>query len=374
MITVTLTGIAHGGSAVGRVDGRVVFVRGAIPGETVRAQITGEGRKGRFLTAETTEVLHASPDRVPAPCPVAGQCGGCDFQHVSIPRQHELKAQVLVEQLQRLGGVEVDVPVVPAIPDAVGWRTRMRFAAGDDGWGLHRHNSHEVVPLRHCPIATDGVNHALADAATGDPGSQLVVAQGADEVVACEQPGPTPGPLVEQAAGRTWLVEPTGFWQAHVQAPDVLVAAVAPHVADAECWWDLYCGVGLFAGSLARPGVRVSAVEGDRRAARLARRNLADLDVDVHMADVQTWLDHSHTVAPADVIVLDPPRSGAGRAVTTALTQTTSQRLVYVACDPAALGRDVGLLRSNGWHLESVTGYDLFPMTHHVEAVALLAR
>lgn len=376
MITVTLTGIAHGGSAVGRVDGQVVFVRGAIPGETVTARLTGEGRRGRFLTAQTVDVIDPSPDRVTPPCPVAGICGGCDFQHVAITRQRQLKSQVLTEQLQRLGGVSLDVPVAAADPDALGWRTRMRFAAATTGeWGLRRHNSHDVVAIERCPIATEGVNHALADAPGSAAGSQLVIAEGADEVVACEQPGPLPGTLVERAAGRQWLVEATGFWQAHIEAPDMLVAAVAPHVADADRWWDLYCGVGLFAGALARPGVPVAAVEGDRRAGRMARRNLADLpDVRVHVADVQKWLPQGSRTWPPDVVVLDPPRTGVGREVVSLLSASAAGRLVHVACDPAALGRDVGYFRSEGWRVESVTGYDLFPMTHHVEAVAVLVR
>lgn len=376
MITVTLTGIAHGGSAVGRVDGQVVFVRGAIPGETVTATVTGQGRKGRFLNAETVAVLDASPDRVTPPCPAAGVCGGCDFQHITPGRQRSLKSQVLTEQLERLGGVTVDVPVLAADPDALGWRTRMRFAAGTDGaWGLRRHNSHEVVDLTFCPIATDGVNHALADATAAPAGAELVIAEAADEVVACVRPGQVPGTVTEIAAGREWQVGMTGFWQAHRQAPDVLVAAVAPHVAQARSWWDLYCGVGLFAGALARPGVPVNAVEGDRRAAGLARKNLGDRpDVRVHTADVRQWLARPQKVASPDTIVLDPPRSGVGREVISSLSATAAQRLVYVACDPAALGRDVAYLRADGWVLQSVTGYDLFPMTHHVEAVAVLQR
>ena len=376
MITVTLTGIAHGGSAVGRVDGQVVFVRGAIPGETVTAEVTGEGRKGRFLNAETVAVLDPSPDRVTAPCPVAGVCGGCDFQHITPARQRSLKSQVLAEQLQRLGGVTVDVPVVAADPDALGWRTRMRFAAGADGrWGLRRHNSHEVVGLTSCPIATEGVNHALADATDAEVGSELVIAEAADEIVACVRPGQAPGTVTEVAGGRHWQVGMTGFWQAHRQAPDVLVAAVAPYVSEAQTWWDLYCGVGLFAGALARPGVRITAVEGDRRAAGLARKNLADLpDVRVHTADVGQWLSRAKPAESPDTIVLDPPRSGVGRDVVAGLTSADAQRLVYVACDPAALGRDVAYLRAQGWELRSVTGYDLFPMTHHVEAVAVLQR
>ena len=229
--------------------------------------------------------------------------------------------------------------------------------------------------LTSCPIATEGVNHALADATDAEVGSELVIAEAADEIVACVRPGQAPGTVTEVAGGRQWQVGMTGFWQAHRQAPDVLVAAVAPYVSEAQTWWDLYCGVGLFAGALARPGARITAVEGDRRAAGLARKNLADLpDVRVHTADVGQWLSRAKPAESPDTIVLDPPRSGVGRDVVAGLTSADAQRLVYVACDPAALGRDVAYLRAQGWELRSVTGYDLFPMTHHVEAVAVLQR
>lgn len=380
LLTVPVTTMAHGGHAVGRVDGQVVFVRHAIPGETVTARVTGQGRKGRYLTADAVEVLTASSDRVSPPCPVAAECGGCDFQHISLSRQRELKATVLSEQLQRLGGVEMAVPVLAADDSGTGWRTRMRFVADDDGrWGLRRHGSHAVVPLQHCVIATENVNAALADAPAGIPGSELVVVDQPDGAVTQLVPGGDPVSVVAQAGGRRWQVAATGFWQTHRAAAQTLVAAVGPHVAGADSWWDLYCGVGLFAGSLAADGQNVTGVEGDRRAARLARRNLRDLpNVRIEAADVGPWVaahgsSRSATDQP-DVIVLDPPRRGAGRAVVTGLTQTTATKLVYVACDPAALGRDVGYLREDGWTVAAVTGFDLFPMTHHVEAVAVLSR
>lgn len=371
-----LTGMAHGGRAVGRLDGRVVFVRGGIPGETVAVEVTGEGRRGRFLEADVIEVVDPSPDRVVPPCPLAGTCGGCDLQHIAVSRQRQLKAEVLTEQVARLGRVEgLPIDVAAVTPDALGWRSRMRFAGTTGGWGLRRLASHDVVPVAECPIATNGVNAALAGAEPPQvPDAELTIVEAADEVVAADSPIDPDVAVTHRAAGRDWQVSVAGFWQPHVAAPDVLVRAVSEHVSAASSWWDLYSGVGLFAGALARPGVTVQAIEGDARAVANARINVSDQAlVKVVRADVERWVQRNPEGEP-EVVVLDPPRRGAGRAVTEALSSSTASRVVYVACDPAALGRDIGYLRAQGWSVASIRGFDLFPMTHHVEAVAVLDR
>lgn len=376
MIEVTVERMAHGGSAVGRIDGQVVFVRGAIPGETVRAEVVRTGRRGRFLEADTVEVLEPSPDRVRPPCRLADVCGGCDWQHIAVPRQRQLKAEVLADQLNRLGGVDVPVTVQPAGDTAgLGWRTRMRFAATPQaGWGLRRQRSHQVVPVDSCPIATADLDHELSGAPAARSGQELVVVSQDHGAALQVIPDGPPVTVTHTVAGRTWQMPATGFWQAHVNAPALLSSAVAPHVREAAHWWDLYCGVGLFAGTLAAPGQAVTAVEGDTTAAATAMTCLADLpDVRVVCADVRTWLTHPATSRP-DVVVLDPPRAGAGAAVCSSLSGTTAARLVYVSCDPAALARDTRTLIADGWGLSSVAGIDLFPMSHHVESIAVFDR
>lgn len=371
MITVTLDRIAHGGHCVARHEGQVVFVRHGIPGETVRVRITGRGRKDRYLFADVVEVLEASPDRVTPDCVVAGECGGCDFQHIREARQRELKAQVLTEQLARLGGVDLPVEVREVPRTGMGWRTRARFVADRAGrWGMRHHGSHEIVAISQCPIATAPVNEVLAGLAPGTEGEEVLITDSGDgaQVVG------TPAPEVRRRVGdRIFQVPADGFWQVHPAAPEVLLAAVAPYVAAAGSWWDLYCGAGLFAGCLAAPGQRVAAVEGDRRAAAAARRNLADLPgVHVVRSDVSAWL--GRTRSRPQTVVLDPPRAGAGRGVIAGISASTADTVVHVACDPAALGRDVGRYTAAGWQVADVTGYDMFPMTHHVEAVAVLRR
>ena len=375
MIPLTVDRIAHGGHCVGRHEGQVVFVRHAIPGETVRAEITGSGPRGRYLFADVVEVITPSPQRVTPECDMAGLCGGCDFQHIAEAHQRELKAQVISEQFSRLA--DLDRPVeVQAVPrSGSGWRTRTRFAADrEGGWGLRRHADHEVVCIETCPISMPGINRRLAGLDPGQPGAEVLVVDQPHQAVFAPVPTAHAPEVHHEVADRHWTVSADLFWQVHVSAPETLVQAVAPYVSSVTAWWDLYCGVGLLAGSLATPRQQVMAVEGDRRAADQAALNLSDLPaVRVFAADVGRWLA-AEPDAPVEVIVLDPPRKGAGKGVVTGLTRTSAHTLVYVACDPATLARDAGLLIRQGWEVDEITGFDLFPMTHHVETVAVLRR
>lgn len=387
-MTVTVGPVAHGGHCVARHEGRVLFIRHVLPDERVRVQITEQGPKGRYLRARLLEVLEPSPTRVQPPCRYAGTCGGCDFQHVTLPEQRRLKAQVVREQLTRLGkadwdGVDWDgevqgvADVDPALP-GLGWRTRVRFAVDDHGRaGLVRHRSHEVVAIDDCVIA-----HPLVDVAeittTLWPGVEEVsvtVSPETDERAV--QVGPARGreSLERQAAGRSWHVSSGGFWQVHPRAADALAEAVMDlaQPQQGEHLVDLYAGVGLFAGVWgSRTGGRVDAVEGHRAAAADAELNLADLPLaQVHPVAVERFVVAEAGLAP-DVVVLDPPRVGAKRAVVQPITAWRPRAVVYVACDPAALGRDVAYFAELGYRLSALRALDLFPMTHHVECVALL--
>ncbi len=361
--------VAHGGHCVVRLDApdnRVVFTRHALPGETVVLQIT-EGTDGdRFWRGDAVEVLAASPDRVTAPCPVAGPglCGGCDLQHVAVPAQRSLKTGVVREQLVRLGGLDpadplltaLDVVRVPARDDdpddGLRWRTRVRFATTEDGRrGMRKNRSHEVVPVDDCLIAHP------------------------------EATEPTPGVVVTERVvtghgTREYAVAGDGFWQVHPGAPRVLVEAVLDLLRPqpGERALDLYAGVGLFAGFLldaVGPDLVVT-VEGDRTACRHARANLGP-GVRVLHGDVDRVLAADDTLV-ADLVVLDPPREGARRPVVEQIVARTPRAVAYVACDPAALARDVAVFAEHGYRLTALRAFDLFPMTHHVECVALLER
>lgn len=382
MITLAVGPVAHGGHCVARHEGRVVFVRYALPGEVVQAEVTAEGPKGRYWFADAVTVVVAAPGRRPPPCPWAGpgRCGGCDWQHADPATQRALKAQVLAEQLRRLAGVEVDVPVqaVPGDVDGLAWRTRVRYAVAPDGrLGFRRHGSHDVQPVDACAIATEEVRAAADPAGDWRPAQEVLVTAAAGEVAVVPLPASQPAPvLVHRAAGRRWQVPADGFWQVHPGAADALVAAVRPAVAGADVLWDLYCGAGLFAGALGGSCRRVDAVEASQAAVGCARDNLADLaQVRVHRAGVARWLGSApERRGTPDAIVLDPPRTGAGRRVMESLTASAATALAYVACDPAALGRDLAVLLAGGWNLHGVTGLDLFPNSAHLEAVAVLRR
>ena len=377
--------VAHGGFVVARHFGVVVFVRHALPGERVVALVT-EGQEGdRFLRADAVEVLEASPDRVAPPCPFSGPgaCGGCDFQHVALPAQRSLKAAVVAEQLHRLAGLTVEVTVEAVGDDGLDWRTRVQWAVTSDGEvGLRKHRSHDVVPVDDCRIAhpdlpdvtdTKWPDATEVESIVSSTGQRLRLVTTADGTTYADGPHE----LTEQAAGRTWQVTGSGFWQVHPAAADTLVAAVLDGLAPepGERAADLYSGVGLFSGVLAEAvGLtgHVVAVESDPVAVDDARVNLADLPHVSVLADRVDRALGADVVGTRDLVVLDPPRTGAKRDVVAGIARLEPRAVAYVACDPAALARDVAIFAEHGYVLESLRAFDLFPMTHHVECVAVL--
>lgn len=391
--------VAHGGHCVARHEGRVVFVRHTLPGERVRAVVTGQGGGGRFLRADAVEVLRAAPGRVERPCPYAGpgRCGGCDWQHADPVRQRQLKAAVVREQLQRLAGLDLDVVVepVPGDRDGLRWRTRVEFAVDAGGRaGLRRHRSHDVVPLEDCLIATEDVvgTGVLRRTWSGERSVDVVAPSVGEPVVVPVPSGERSAPTVRERVvvnrpDGPWQgeleVAARGFWQVHPGAAATFVAAVLDGLepAPGERAVDLYSGVGLFAVALSDllgPDGAVLAVEGDRTAVRHARRNVAGrpgAPVEVRQGRVDRVLRPLvRQGITADLVVLDPPRTGAGRDVVRDVAALRPRRVAYVACDPAALARDLGHAGAEGYRVVSVRAFDAFPMTHHVECVAVLER
>ncbi len=400
-VEVDVGAVAHGGHCVARYDGRVIFVRLALPGERVRVRIT-QARPGSFCRGEAVAVLSADPRRIEPPCSHFGPggCGGCDFQHAAASRQRELKAAVVAEQLRRLAGLDLSVTVEELPGGGFGWRGRVRWALDEQGRiGPRGVRSHRVVAVsgrRPCLIATPEIT-AAADVLDVPPtaragrrpprrgrraGSELpevVLAQAADRSVTAGWPGPAAPEspvLTEHAAGRDFVVAADGFWQPHLAAADVLAGAVRDALVGVEVTgrvgWDLYGGVGLFAEVLALAvgdGGTVVCVESDERAAALAVDNLARHPGAAVRRGVVERVLPDLEVEPA-AVVLDPPRSGAGPAVCAALAARRPDVIVYVACDPAALGRDTAALLAGGYRLDSLRAFDTFPQTHHVECVA----
>jgi tRNA/tmRNA/rRNA uracil-C5-methylase (TrmA/RlmC/RlmD family) len=418
--------VAHGGWCVARLDGSgpVVFVRHTLPGERVRARVTEV--TSRFARADAVQILAPAPGRVEAPCPYAhpGGCGGCDWQHASLPTQRTLKAAVVEQQLLRIAHIERAVTVealpgdLPGDPDpGLGWRTRVTFAVRPDGLaGLRAHRSHHVIEIDDCLIAHPGIRDLgvtrrrwlrarSVEAVTGTGGPErAVIVTGGRPLAGGRDSADLPAESVlgqargrttvyrgrpylsERAAGRSWRVSAPGFWQVHPAAAgtlaDAVLDALRPQPGDTAL--DLYCGAGLFTGVLAAavgPDGAVAGVEGDRTAVRDARRNLRDTPwATVYQGDVgQVLARHQPDLPPARLTVLDPPRTGVSRDVIDYLARPApgdggGRRIAYVSCDPATLARDIGLLLPHGWRLDALRAFDAFPMTHHVECLATLVR
>ncbi|MDM4718090.1 TRAM domain-containing protein [Micromonospora sp. WMMA1363] len=394
-VELTVGAVAPGGHCVARVDGQVVFVRHALPGERVVVEVT-EVHRG-FVRADAVTVLTAAPERVEPPCRYAkpGGCGGCDLQHVAPAAQLDWKAAVVREQLTRLGGLAdaeldaLDVRVVALPGGPLGWRSRVRYAVDGAGRaGLLRHRSHQVVPIDRCLIAHPAIQElpVLSSSGARWPDAEAVetvASTGGDVAVtalADGVPRPVSGPaqVRERAAGRRWTLPASSFWQVHPAAADTLVDAVLEQLAprSGETAWDLYGGAGLFAAALAgRVGTtgQVTLVESAAAGVAAARANLRDLSqVGIVPGRVEAVLARRLVSGPVDLVVLDPPRSGAGARVVRAVAGAGPRAVAYVACDPAAFARDVRTFGGLGWRLAELRGFDLFPMTQHVELVGLL--
>jgi len=410
VIEVIVDGFAHGGEGVGRVDGKVVLVAGALPGERVRVTVTED--HPRWSRARLVEVLLPSADRVTPPCPIAQECGGCDLQHVAPVAAGALKTRVVREQLARLGGFGDAAHALvedcrSAGPD-LGYRNHVQLHAGPDGrLGFHRAGSHDVVPTTHCPVATDDVNTLLGRFGADSGASELALRVLGDSRTAIVTPGDGPVALpddvptlaLRQADGRPVVVRGEGsaslqvagvtlhvpidaFFQVNTSGAEALVALVRESAGDVKHRdvWDLYAGVGLLALPLATDGAHVLAVESVMSATMALGRAATEQELDVRVLTER--VEHvtrraaggDRSIDPPEIIIADPPRAGLGRHVIADLGRIAPSRLVLVSCDVASFARDARDLGAAGLRLERAVPLDLFPMTHHVEIVATFVR
>ena len=401
-----VTNIAHGGISVARHDGRVVFVSDAIPGEKVRARITEDSKKS-FWRAETVSVVEASEHRQPhiwAEASVARdpslRPGGADFGHIELSHQRELKRQVLVDSMKRMGKIDLeaafDAPVtVEAIPgnvDGTGWRTRVRLHVDADGrLGPYAARSHTVIPVTNLPLAVPAISEIapLGEFFTGEDHVDIVAAStGVARLIVGKQRSSV---VTELVGEREFRLADTGFWQVHQHAATTLTTAVQeaifPELFDPRADnLDLYGGVGLLAaavGDLFGPATRITTVEGESAATDFAAGNLSEwIGSSAVTARVEPWITKLAATATATererlraaTVILDPPRSGAGADVVRNLVELAPAQIVYVACDPVALARDVASFVAGGYSLVRLRAFDLFPHTHHLETVATLTR
>ena len=420
LLTLTVGPPAAGGTFIARHEGRVVFVRGTAPGETVTARLLDDPREkadARFWRAEALDVLEAGPDRVPSVWEEAGVdgVGGAEWAHIALPAQRRIASEVMQELLRRAGVTsfpieQVQVEPAPHDVDGLGWRTRVRYAVGPDGEvGMRGWRSHEVRPVGEDPLsaqavrelglgewtAPEGTEAIDAVAPSAGPASVVLIGRDLDpeavvipeswgdaDVAVRTARGLVPlrgdGTVHERLGERMFSVSATGFWQSHRRAAELLTEVVggvlrAPTGGSA---WDLYGGVGVFAALAAEqvgPDGSVVSVEGNRRASQLAAENLEDLpQASTATADVADWVRARR--GGVDVVVLDPPRAGAGVELMGLLATAVRQRIVYVSCEPATLARDLAAIEGKGWQVADLRAFDLFPHTHHVESVVVLER
>ena len=387
LVQVTIEKVAHGGHFIARHEGAVIFVRHAIPGENCTIQITSIGKS--FIRADVVSVETPSEFRVVAPCSFAHRngCGGCDFQHISVAHQRTLKSDVITEQFARIAKIDLQIDV-EEVDASTHWRTRAIATTDRNGkLGFFKSRSHSIAPVTDCLICVEGMNFSdiasrdlkgdvrveISSSNTGERSIALAPTRGEEKARLTEGPAV----LHENVLGRTLEVSQESFWQSHKKAPEVLTQAVLDYaqLQIGEHVLDLYGGVGLFSAAIVDavgPTGHVDLIEGSKVATADAARNFAAYsNITIATGDVAKLLPR---ISAADVVVLDPPRDGAGKEAVAHIARLAPRAIVYVACDPAALARDTAYLADHSYSLVKVRAFDLFPMTHHIECVALYAR
>lgn len=387
LVQVTIEKVAHGGHFIARHDGAVIFVRHAIPGENCTIQITSTGSS--FNRADVVSVEAPSEFRVNAPCSFANRngCGGCDFQHISVEHQRTLKSDVIAEQFSRIAKIEMRVEV-EEVGESTHWRTRAIATTDRNGkLGFYKSRSHAIAPVTDCIICVEGMDFSeiasrdlkgdvrveISASNTGERSIALAPTRGEEKARLTEGPAV----LHENVLGRSLEVSQESFWQSHKKAPEVLTQVILEfaQLKSGEHVLDLYGGVGLFSAAIldaVGPTGHVDLIEGSKAATADAARNFAaSSNITIATGDVAKLLPR---ITAADVVVLDPPRDGAGKEAVAHIARLAPRAIVYVACDPAALARDTAYLADHSYSLVKVRAFDLFPMTHHIECVALYAR
>jgi tRNA/tmRNA/rRNA uracil-C5-methylase (TrmA/RlmC/RlmD family) len=387
LIQVTIEKVAHGGHFIARHEGAVIFVRHAIPGESCTIQITSTGSS--FNRADVVSVQKSSEFRVNPPCPFSHRngCGGCDFQHISIEYQRTLKSHVITEQFSRIAKMDIQVQVEEIGP-STRWRTRAIATTDKNGkLGFYKSRSHSIAPVTDCIICVERMNFSEVASRDlkGDVRVEITTSNTGERSIALaptrgeEKARLTEGAAIqhEKVLDKTLEVSQESFWQGHEFAPEILTKAVLEfaQIQNGEHVLDLYGGVGLFSAAildLVGPQGHVDLIEGSKVATADAARNFDQYsNISIATGDVAKLLPR---ITSADVVVLDPPRDGAGKEVVAQIARLEPRSIVYVACDPAALARDTTYLADHSYSLVNVRAFDLFPMTHHIECVALYER
>jgi 23S rRNA (uracil1939-C5)-methyltransferase len=398
MLEFTPSGMAHGGAAIGRIDGKAHFVDGAMPGELVRGEVAQD--KGAWARVTLHQILERSPQRVTPPCRHFASCGGCQWQYADYPAQLEWLQSIVAGQLSHLAGLD-DPPVAPTVAPGppYGYRNRMDFSVTDGTLALNQRGTHNLVPITECLLLHP--NLAVVFDKVGDlervRGVTLRTSVTSGEVLAVVR-GKVPdtakswgcavsrrdrtgvhavigsGEIHETVAGMRLRITGDGFFQNNTAGAETLVSlvddALVPEHDDVML--DGYAGGGLFGATLGREAATVIAVESNSLAVFDLRHNLAAADIDHEI--VREPFESAELPGSWDIAVVDPPREGLRREGVAAVTRGNPRAIAYVSCDPASLARDTRLLGEAGYTLDLATPVDLFPQTFHVEIVAAFSR
>ena len=354
----------------------MALVSGAIDGELVRAEIVEEAKS--FVRAEVTEVLEPSEHRIEHIWPAAAKgAGGADFGHISLEHQRELKAQVLAEALARMAGIDRNIQVAAADDSGLGYRTRIQLHANKHGrLGVKRQRSDEVIPIGKHPLAAPEINDSGIFNKRFSDGNRVEIALDDMGNLSESVNGKGgAGSLSYQVRSRRFSLNSGTFWQAHRFAPELLTSEVIAQLegfGDVGPVLDLYSGAGLFAANISDHfDAAVTAVESSAAAVADGKRSAADLrKLNFVKSDVLQYLRQQQSIP--ETLVLDPPRSGAATKVTAQVIRLRPKQIVYVACDPIALARDLKLFVDAGYQLTQTAAFDIFPQTHHFETVVSL--
>lgn len=424
-LELSIDALSHEGRGVARHEGKTLFVAGALPGEQVRARVTQ--RHKRYDEAETIAISLPSPDRTEPVCAHYGSCGGCDLQHLAHARQIEIKQQLVLDQLMRLGKVAPDSVETPLHSAATGYRRSARIGINRlqrDGSlivGFRRRGSHKLTPIQHCPVLAQPLSDVIAvlnsvlgaaadtraithaEATLGDNEGALtlrITKRPADTLLQALSDALTPLGMqlyLDEGTGVKPFSNPahlsyrigTPPLELHYHPGDFIQvnAEINRQMIERSLSWleltpasrvlDLFSGIGNFTLPIARIAAEVVGVEGSEemvtRASENARRNALN-NCRFYRADLSTDLRHQRWFNQGfDVIVLDPPRTGALEVIRQSGHYKAS-KILYVSCNPAALARDAAELVAMGYRLSRFCVMDMFPNTSHVEALALFER
>lgn len=373
LVEVEIEKLVAGGEALGRFQGFVIFARPAYPGDRVRVRISESHRS--FARGSVEERVSPGPFLRASPCPIAEECGGCDWTSYRLDAQIRAKREILTESLTRIGKLEpAEIPPIVVHGSALDYRIRSRIHFDDHGApGFFEFRSHQVVPLvPECEVIGPRLRSLLIDGdLSGSPGEERVFLENETEIISGESSDESS--LTIMVRGFRYEVDLGSFFQVNRHLLGTLIDLVTGHGAKAirfDRALDLYGGAGFFAIPLATSFAKVVSVEGDDRSHRLGIRNSRGLNVVAKHSDVLTYLKRE-TTRP-DLVVLDPPRSGAHPEVIAEIDRLHPDVISYLSCDPVHLARDLGRFRGRGWRLDSVDLIDLFPNTHHIETLVSL--